>query len=111
MESVKSRELKDDAILNVKVNKTFYLMCKSALFTSFKEIQGDSKNAEEFIKNLVSKKYEEMTDKERTFYTITLLVGEIEKQAVETNSFIEKEHSLEDLKKDLEANISKSNED
>ena len=35
MKSIKTRELKDDAILDIKVNKTFYLMTKAALFHSF----------------------------------------------------------------------------
>ena len=52
-----------------------------------------------------------MTDEERTFYTLTLLVGEIEKQAIETKSFIEKDISEDDLKKALDAKVSKSNED
>jgi len=54
------------------------------------------------------KEYKDMTDKERLFYTLTLLVGEIEKQALSNNAFIEKELDLETLKQELAA---KANED
>ena len=112
METVKVQELKDDAIVNVKVNKTYYQMCKAALFLSFKELYDNSKSSEDFIKSVVSKEYKDMTDKERTFYTLTLLVGEIEKQATQENLFDQKEMSKEDLEKKLADKISlKSNED
>ncbi len=38
MENKKVKELKDDAILEVKVNKTYYQMCKASVFTVFKEL-------------------------------------------------------------------------
>jgi len=103
MEKRKVKELKDDAILDIKVNKTFYLMTKAALLLALKESYDSSAgDTETFIKNTVSKKYEEMNDKERSFYTLTLLVGEIEKQAIENNAFIEKEIDPEQIKQDLE---------
>ena len=53
-----------------------------------------------------------MNDEERTFYTLSLLVGEIEKQAIETNSFIEKDISEKDLADAVALRASKkSNED
>lgn len=103
MEKRKVKELKDDAILDIKVNKTFYLMSKAALLLALKESYDSSVgDSETFIKNTVSKKYEEMNDKERSFYTLTLLVGEIEKQAIENNAFIEKEIDPEQMKQDLQ---------
>ena len=111
MENIKAKEIKDDAIIDIKVNKTFYMMTKSALFTIFKEVHDISKgNSQEFVKNLTSKPYTELNDKERVFYTLTLLTGEIEKQAQENNLFQEKEINIEDLKKELEQ-IDKSNKD
>jgi hypothetical protein len=52
-----------------------------------------------------------MDDTERLFYTLSLLVGEIEKQGLETESFIEKELDIETLKKDLAEKFKKTNED
>jgi hypothetical protein len=111
MKSVKTKELKDDAILNIKVNKTFYLMSKAALFNSFTGLHNPDMKPDEFVKSIVSKEYKDMDNTERTFYTLTLLVGEIEKQASETKSFIEKEMSEEELSKALSKSATKSNED
>jgi len=102
MSSKKIKELKDDAILNVKVNKTYYHMCKAAIFIVFKEIYDNSKNSDDFVKSIISKDYNDMSDNERLFYTLTLLVGEIEKQALENDAFIEKELDVEKVKEDLD---------
>lgn len=111
MDLIKTKELKDDAILNVKINKTFYLMSKAALFHSFAGLHDPNIDPQEFVKSVISKEYKEMNDVERTFYTLTLLVGEIEKQAFETKSFIEKEMSKEELHKALNKKATNSNED
>jgi len=111
MKNQKVKELKDDAILDIKVNKTFYLMSKAALFSIFKEIHDISKgDPQEFIKNITSSKYEELNDKERTFYTLTLLIGEIEKQAIEKDAYVEKDIDIEALKEELK-NAEDANED
>jgi hypothetical protein len=109
MESKKIKELKEDAILEVKVNKTYYQMCKASLFTVFKDLYDKSGDPDKFVKNIVSKDYKDMTDHERLFYTLSLLVGEIEKQGLEQKAFVDKELNVEDLKNELEA--LKSNED
>jgi len=108
METKKIKEMKDDVILDIKVNKSFYLMSKAALMTLLMDIKEDaSKDFEVFIKTVVSKEYKDMSDKEKAFYTLTLLVGEIEKQAIEKNAYDEKEIDLSKLKQDVE----KSSED
>lgn len=108
---VKAKEMKDDAILDIKVNKTFYLMSKSSLFVVFSELYSDKTvKSEDFVKSIISKKYEDMSEKERLFYTLTLLVGEIEKQALDAKAFTEKEYTEEELKKQLQG-MSNSNED
>ena len=109
MESKKVKELKDDAILEIKVNKTYYHMCKASVFTVFKDLYDKSGNPDDFVKSVVSKEYKDMTDKERLFYTLSLLVGEIEKQGLAQDAFVDKELNVEDLKKELEA--LKANED
>ena len=42
-------------------------------------------------KKIMNDKYENLDDDQRAFYTIVLLLAEIEKQATENNLFIEKE--------------------
>ena len=112
-ESLKNKVIKDDALIDIKVNKTYYMMCKAALFTLFKTVHDKSnENAEDFIKEITSAGYEKLDENQRVFYTLTLLVGEIEKQAMNSNLFIDKEDN-EKIKKDLTKSDSKeeSNED
>ena len=109
MESQKVKELKDDAIVDIQINKTFYQMCKASLFVVFKELFDDSSNPDEFVKNLLSKNYTEMNDKERMFYTFTLLIGEVEKQAKDKDLFIDKELSVNDLKEALSKAVEEQN--
>ena len=113
MESQRVKELKDDAIVDIQINKTFYQMCKASLFVIFKELFVDSSNPDEFIKNLLAKNYTDMTDQERMFYTFTLLIGEVEKQAKDKDLFIDKELSVSDLKEALQKAVEteKPNED
>ena len=111
-ENLKDKVIKDDALIDIQVNKTYYMMCKASLFTLFKNIHSQStENAEEFIKEVTSKGYENLDETQRIFYTLTLLVGEIEKQAFNNNLFVDKEDNekiKESLKKDSE---DKSSED
>ena len=101
LRTLKVKELKDDAILSIKVNKSYYTMAKAAVFVVFKDLYALSGDPEKFVKAIITKEYKDMTDKERLFYTLTLLVGEIEKQALENNAFDEKELDLATLKEEL----------
>jgi hypothetical protein len=86
---VKVKELKDDAIVDIKVNKSYYLMTKSVLFHLFKTI--DSPDKEQYIKETMTKEYKDLDEAQRSFYTIGLLLAEIEKEAKNNNLFEEKE--------------------
>jgi hypothetical protein len=88
--AVKVKELKDDALVEVKVNKNYYLMMKSTLFYLFMQ-KTDEKEREESIKKVMSGKFEDMDDWERSFHTITLFLAEVEKQASANNLYNEKE--------------------
>lgn len=83
------KELKDDAIIDIKVNKSFYLMTKAVLFHLFKTI--DSTDKEQYIKETMTKEYKDLDESQRSFYTIGLLLAEIEKEAKANNQFQEKE--------------------
>lgn len=84
------RELKDDAIVEIKVNKGFYLMTKALSYYLFQTITDDTKR-EESLKKLMTSSYETLNDFEKSFYTVTLLLAEIERQAKENNLYNEKE--------------------
>ena len=87
---IRAKELKDDAIINISVNKSFYLMAKAASFTILQEMNIEEKG-DEYFKNIITTKYEDLDDLQRTFYTIILVLAEIEKQATNNSLFEEKE--------------------
>lgn len=87
---IKAKELKDDAVLNISVNKSFYLMAKAASFTILQQMNIEEKG-DEYFKSIMTSKYEDLDDLQRTFYTIILVLAEIEKQATEQNLYVEKE--------------------
>ena len=89
---IKVKELKDDAMIDVKVNKSYYLMAKAASFTILKSMGLENKeNPDEYFKTIMNDKYENLDDTQRAFYTVILLLAEIEKQATENNLYVEKE--------------------
>jgi hypothetical protein len=90
--AVKVKELKDDALLSVQVNKAYYFMMKNTLFYLFNQIQTQSaEEAEKSIETIKAADYSKMSQVEQCFYTVTLMISEIEKIAVEQNLFDEKE--------------------
>lgn len=86
--AVNVKEMKDDAVVDIKINKAFYLMVKAILYTLFLEIQ-KFENHEELIKEISEKKYVDLNDTQRSFYTVTLLLAEIERQATDNNLYTE----------------------
>jgi hypothetical protein len=96
------KEIKDDAIINIPVNKTYYLMVKSVLFDLFTRLQ-EKGFKDNLIQDILKKPYAELSEEERSFYTITLLLAEIEKQASDNNLFDEKEFNAEQTVRDLES--------
>jgi hypothetical protein len=85
----KVKELKDDALINVEVNKSFYFMVKNTLFYLFRVMDVKEEEREEVLKQLMSKSYNDMTHWEQAFYTTTLMLAEIERQAAVTNQYQE----------------------
>lgn len=85
------KEIKDNALIDIKVNKNFYLMSKDTLYTIFKHLL-NNESEKENLQNILTKDFNQLSDFERAFYTVTLLVSEIEKQ-VQANSdlYTEKE--------------------
>jgi hypothetical protein len=90
MAKVTVKEIKDDAIVSVEMNKSFYFMLKGTLFYLFKNFP-DGEGKEEVLSKLMNKPFNDMTHWEQSFYTLTLLLAEIEKQATEKNLFEETE--------------------
>ena len=82
-------EIADDAIIQIKVNKSFYFMLKNLGFTLYKLMSSEESNIfnEIMIKkdtNLLPD-YNELSEAQRNFYTVMLLLAEIEKEAISNN--------------------------
>ena len=89
---LKVKELKEDAMMDIKVNRSFYLMAKAASYTILQSMGiQEMKNGDEYFKKVMNEKYEDLDDTQRAFYTIILLLAEIEKQATENDLYVEKE--------------------
>lgn len=89
---IKVKELKDDAMLDIKVNKSYYMMAKRASFTILKGMNiPEKENGDEYFKKIMNERYENLDEAQQAFYTIVLLLAEIEKQATENDLYIEKE--------------------
>jgi len=89
--AIKTKELKDDAIIDIKVNKAYYLMLKASLYFLFQNNSMTTEEREASLKNIMEKDYADLNDYERTFQTITRIIGEIEKVANETSMYDDKE--------------------
>lgn len=88
--AIKVKEIQDDAIVSIKVNKGFYMMTKALSFQLYQQIN-TKKNAEEYLKEVMTKPYVELDDLQRSFYTVALLLAEIENQIKAENLYTEKE--------------------
>jgi|TARA_R110000868_G_scaffold36248_2_gene128762 hypothetical protein len=98
MSTIKIKEIKDDAIVQIPVNKNYYVMVKAVLYDLFTIFQEKGITAET-LQNILKKQYNELSPNERSFYTITLLLAEIEKQATEQGVIDEKEIEVADIEK------------
>jgi hypothetical protein len=87
--SVKIKELKKDALINVQVNKSFYFMIKLELINAIERVLKDEPESGKDIENIITKKYEDMTPLLRNVFTLAILVAEIERVATVENLFDE----------------------
>lgn len=82
-------EIADDAVIEIKVNKSFYFMVKNLGFTLYKLM---SQEESQIFNELMQKKdnnllpdYNTLSQPQQNFYTIMLLLAEIEKEAIKNN--------------------------
>tara|TARA_R110002020_G_scaffold431389_1_gene641387 strand:- start:1651 stop:1977 length:327 start_codon:yes stop_codon:yes gene_type:complete len=87
----KVKEIKDDAIIDIKVNKSYYLMCKTLSYWIVKQLDNGEGDPTEKLKQIMSDKFENLSDIQKAFYTIALLLAEIESQADNQDLLEEKE--------------------
>jgi len=82
-------EIADNAIINIKLNKSFYFMLKNLGFTLYKLM---SQEESQIFNELMQKKdnkllpdYNTLSQSQQNFYTVMLLLAEIEKEAISNN--------------------------
>jgi hypothetical protein len=88
--AIKVKELQDDILIDIQVNKAYYMMLKGTLHYLFNLVQ-DEKNRAEALKVVMDGDYTKMDAYQRSFYTITLMLAEIERVAKEKKIFEEKD--------------------
>jgi len=86
---IKVKELKDDTLIDVKVNKSYYLMVKDLMFYLHSQMSEDEEEKEKSLKKIMEGEYKDLDHLERSFYTTTLLLAEIESQAEKNKLFKE----------------------
>lgn len=84
--ALKVKQLKDDVVIDVKVNKDYYLMVKETLHFLFNLVPDEKQRAELFMK-LPEMDPNQMQPIQRAFLTLSLLIAEIERVAVAENMF------------------------
>lgn len=87
--AIKVKELSEDAVIDIKVNKPYYFMAKALSYYLFTQITVEDKDA--YLKQIMTGKYEDMDDLQRSFFTVTLLLAEIERNATDKKLYVEKE--------------------
>ena len=83
------KEIKDDAVIQIEVNKTYYLMVKALSLQLFLNVNVEDKD--QYLKDLLNKEYKKLDEHQRSLYTVILLLAEIESQATKQNLYEEKE--------------------
>lgn len=88
--AIKVKELKDDALVEIQVNKNYYLMVKSVLLYLFSTLE-ESADKNKSLEKVMTGKFEDMNEWEKAFHTLTLFLAEVERQATTKNLYEEKE--------------------
>jgi len=87
---IKVKELKDDALVSIVVNKTYYFMVKSLAYSLTQQLLDENKDPQ-YIKDSFEKPYDQINEAQRNLQTIGLMIAEIEAQAEKQNLTVEKE--------------------
>lgn len=88
---IKVKELKPDVIIQVPVNGAYYVMAKNLALYLLERIPEDKRNNADYIKEISTKQYTDLDKDQQSLQTATLLIAEIEAQAIRNNQFEEKE--------------------
>jgi hypothetical protein len=87
---VKVKELKEDALVSIVVNKTYYFMVKSLAYSLTQQLMNENSDPQ-YVKDCFEKSFEHLNETQRNLQTVALLIAEIEAQGEKQNLTIEKE--------------------
>ena len=89
--AIKTKQLKQDAIVKIEISKNFYDLIRASMFYVFK-LEEDMAKKEEILKKTISQDvYTPLTEYELTFKTLVHILAEIERVAAIEGLFEEKE--------------------
>jgi glucosamine--fructose-6-phosphate aminotransferase (isomerizing) len=74
---IKVKELKDDALVSIVVNKTYYFMVKNLAYSLTQQLLDENKDPQH-IKDSFEKTYDQLNETQRNLQTIGLMIAEIE---------------------------------
>lgn len=86
--ALKVKELKEDALIEITVNKNFYMMVKNSLYYLVQQMSKDE--VDNFVEIIKNTEYSKLSEPAKAFYTMSLIIAEIEKVAKEKNLYDEK---------------------
>jgi len=87
--AINVKEIKKDSIIEVKVNTNYYMMLKNTLYYIFNQFPAEQK--EESLKKITTGDYAGMNEIERAFFTLSIMVAEIERVAKEQKVYEDKQ--------------------
>lgn len=88
--AIKVNEINENAVVSIQVNKSFYMMTKALSFHLYQNI-GKENQTDEYLKEIMTKSYVDLDDLQKSFYTVALLLAEMESQFKTEKLFTEKE--------------------
>jgi len=88
--AIKVNEINENAVVSIKVNKSFYMMTKALSFHLYQKMS-THENVDAYVKEIMTKSYVDLDDSQKSFYTVALLLAEIESQFKAEKLFTEKE--------------------
>jgi hypothetical protein len=87
---IKVKELKSDALIQVPVNRGYYIMVKNLAMSIVEKMTKENRTPD-YIKEISTKAYQDLDDDQKSLQTVTLLLAEIENQAQIQKQYDEKE--------------------
>jgi len=94
--SVKLKELKKDAVVDVKVDKNFYFLIKKTLFDLIKDMNTDDQK--KLTEKIKAQNFDDLTSIQEASYLFSVIIASVEQTAIKENLY--EEIDVDDIKID-----------